>query len=124
MNSKMDMTMDPKMDLKIRKMGETDVLVPKDETQTNAKEQQSRNSVMHPSYRFKDMKRALFHIMCDLKESNSPKPSECSEKESENKSRLAHDAETARLDRCLEQEGIFRKGSNRHKTAVLKIYIV
>ena len=103
------------MDTKIPKLGETDAVIPNESIQNNEKLQPHQNDLKNPSYSFKRMNSALFKILSDLKESKSTESSECSEQGSENDVMLVKDAEHLRLDRCLNSEGIFRKGSDRLK---------
>ena len=104
------------MNTKIPKLGETDAVIPNDSLQSNEKLKPPQNGLTNPSYCFERMNRALFKILSDLKESKSKESSECSEKGSENDVILEKDAQHLRLDRCLNSEGIFRKGSDRLKS--------
>ena len=63
----------------------------------------------NPSYSSKRMNSALFKILCDLKESQSEEPPARDLKL--NHSLLVKAAHHHRLDRMLENEQIFRKGS-------------
>ena len=57
------------------------------------------------------MNKALFHILCELKESKkSESPSK--EQKINEKTLKMKDPQHQRLDRCLGNEGIFRRGSN------------
>ena len=59
------------------------------------------------------MNKALFHILCELKKSKkSESPSKEGEKEINENALKMKDPQHQRLDRCLGNEGIFRRGSN------------
>ena len=103
------------MDTKIPKLGETDAVIPNDSIQINEKLQPHQNDLTNTFYGFKRINSALLKILSDLKESKSTESSKCSKKGSENDVILVKDAEHFRLDRCLDSEGIFRKGSDRLK---------
>ena len=104
------------MNRKIPELCETDAVIPNDSIQINEKLQPPQNDLTNPSYSFKRMNSALFKILSDLKESKSKESSVCSEKGCENDNMLVKDAQHLRLDRCLDSEGIFRKGSDRLKS--------
>jgi len=110
------------MNTNIPELGENDAVIPNDSIQINGKLQPPQNGLTNPSFCFKRMNSALFKILSDLKESKSRESSECSEKGSENDVMLAKDAQHLRLDRCLNNEGIFRKGSDRLKSTEMMCY--
>ena len=57
------------------------------------------------------MNKALFHILCELKESKKSESPSKEQKINENTLKMK-DPQHQRLDRCLGNEGIFRRGSN------------
>ena len=97
------------METNIPKLGRTTQIPYR--VSVNEKVQQLLNDRKeNPAYSSKRMNSALFRILCDLKESKSAKPPASNLKL--NHSLLVKAAHHHRLDRMLENEQIFRMGSD------------